>query len=309
VTSSSGQLPIGAAELDLEHTLNCGQAFRWRRADDGGFFGVVGWRVYRLARLDAATVEYRAWPPDPDAAAALARYLRLEVDLPALQADLRARDRRVGAAIDAFPGLRVLRQPALETLLTFVCSPASNITRITRSIDLLARRYGEPIAGPDGQAHHAFPTLERLAATAPGELMATTGLGFRGRYLRALAQALLDRPPAFAEDLERLDYETARRELMALPAIGPKIADCVCLFGLGHDAAVPVDTHVWQLARELFPERIGTRTLTPATYDGVRAAYRASYGDRAGWAQQYLYHGRRVARVLPMPSDVRLSDA
>src|SRR5437763_6304623 len=44
----------------------------------------------------------------------------------------------------------------------------------------------------------------------------------------------------------RLDYEAARRELMALPAIGPKIADCVCLFGLGHDAAVPVDTHVWQ---------------------------------------------------------------
>ena len=69
------------------------------------------------------------------------------------------------------------------------------------------------------------------------------------------------------------------------------------------------DQRVWQLARELFPAQIGTRTLTPGTYDGVRAAYRACYGDWAGWAQQYLYHGRRVARVLPMPSDVRLTDA
>jgi N-glycosylase/DNA lyase len=203
----------------------------------------------------------------------------------------------------------VLRQPALETLLTFVCSPASNITRITRSIDALARLYGEPIARVDGSTQHGFPSLERLAATTPGELMRTTGLGFRGRYLRAIAQALLAGPAGWVEGLAERDYEAARRELMTLPAIGPKIADCVCLFGLGHDAAVPVDTHVWQLARELFPGQIATRTLTPSTYDGVRAAYRACYGDRAGWAQQYLYHGRRVARVLPMPSDVRLSDA
>jgi hypothetical protein len=72
---------------------------------------------------------------------------------------------------------------------------------------------------------------------------------------------------------------------------------------------VPVDTHVWQLGRELFPDAVPTRTLTPATYDLVRAAYLERYGRWAGWAQQYLYHGRRVARMLPMPSSVRLRDA
>jgi N-glycosylase/DNA lyase len=309
VTSSSGQLAVAAAELDLEHTLNCGQAFRWRRSADGAWTGPIGDQLFRLRRPDAAAIAYQAWPASADAGARLARYLRLEVDLPAVQADLGRRDRPVGAAIDAFPGLRVLRQPPLETLLTFVCSPASNITRITRSIDTLARHYGQPIAELDGQTHHRFPDLARLAATADGELMRTAGLGFRGRYLRAIARELLDRPPDWLDTLTTAEYEPARRALMTLPAIGPKIADCVCLFGLGHDAAVPVDTHVWQLARELFPAEVGTRSLTPATYDGVRAAYRARYGDWAGWAQQYLYHGRRVARVLPMPSDVRLTDA
>ena len=309
MTSSSGRLPVPAAELDLEHTLNCGQAFRWRRGRDRAWTGVIGDRVYRLGRADGASICYRAWPAGDGAGAALASYLRLEVDLPALQAELRRRDRPVGAAIETFPGLRVLRQPALETLLTFVCSPASNITRITRSIDALARLYGDPIGPVDGSSHHRFPTLERLAATAPGELMRTTGLGFRGRYLKAVAEALLARPRGWVDDLAVADYEAARRELMALPAIGPKIADCVCLFGLGHDAAVPVDTHVWRLARELFPAEIATRTLTPTTYDGVRAAYRARYGDWAGWAQQYLYHARRVLRDLPMPSEVSLARA
>jgi N-glycosylase/DNA lyase len=307
VTSSSGRLSVPAAELDLEHTLDCGQTFRWRRDAAGGWRGVVDRRVYRLTRLDPDTVGFEAWPGGDEAGQALAAYLRLDVDLPALQADLRGRDARLGAAIDAFPGLRVLRQPALETLLTFVCSPASNITRITRSIDALARLYGQPIATIEGVGYHRFPSLSRLAETAPGELASTTGLGFRGRGLRAVAAALLERSPDWVEGLAAVDYELARRELMALPSVGPKIADCACLFGLGHDAAVPVDTHVWQLARELFPDEIATRTLTPATYDGVRAAYLARCGDRAGWAQQYLYHGQRVARGRPMPSEVRLS--
>lgn len=302
-------LPCPEAALDLAHTLDCGQAFRWRRGERGAWIGVAGQRVYRVERLDAATIGCRAVPDDAAAAAALATYLRLDVDLGAVQGELRARDPRVGQAIDAFGGLRVLLQPALETLLTFVCSPASNIVRITRSVDLLARRYGERIATVDGVDYHAFPTPERLAATAPAELAGATGLGFRGGNLRRVAATLLDRPADWAAGLAALDYEAARIEMMRLPSIGPKIADCVALFGLGFDRAVPVDTHVWGLARELFGTRFATRTLTPATYDQVRAAYVDRYGDWAGWAQQYLYHGRRVARVLPMPSAVRLTHA
>jgi endonuclease III len=36
--------------------------------------------------------------------------------------------------------------------------------------------------------------------------------------------------------------------LLELPGVGPKVAACVCLFALDKHAAVPVDTHVWQLA-------------------------------------------------------------
>jgi N-glycosylase/DNA lyase len=291
-------LDCSPEELDLGHTLDCGQAFRWRRQADGAWIGVVGRSVLRIWR--DGPVRYQAWPEEPD----LAGYFRLDVELRRLPSD-----EALARAMAVFPGLRVLGQPPLGTLLTFVCSPASNIVRITRSVDLLARTYGRPIGAVDGRGYHAFPAPGELAATPPGELMARTGLGFRGRYLRGVAGELLGRPPGWVEGLAATEVGAARAALQTLPSVGPKIADCVCLFGLRHDGAVPVDTHVWGLARELFPERVPTRTLTPATYDLVVEAFRERYGPWAGWAQQYLYHARRVGRDLPMPSRVSLARA
>ena len=282
------------AHLDLAHTLDCGQAFRWRRQGEG-WVGVVGPRVFRLT-----TGGWQCWPEDdPDAETALHAYLRLGVDLAALQTELEALDPGIGSAFAAFPGLRVLAQPPRETLLTFICTPANNVVRITRSIDRLAQLYGEPLVEIDGEPHSAFPSAARLAATEPGELMRTCGLGFRGENLRQVAAELDVRSGEWPTELIHGPCRDARVELMTLRGIGPKVADCVCLFGLRHDEAVPVDTHVWALARELFSVEL-------RTYEQVMSAYLARYGRWAGWAQQYLFHARRVSRDLPMPSEIEL---
>jgi N-glycosylase/DNA lyase len=39
-----------------------------------------------------------------------------------------------------------------------------------------------------------------------------------------------------------------QQQLMELPGVGRKVADCVALFSLDQTAAVPVDTHVWNIA-------------------------------------------------------------
>jgi N-glycosylase/DNA lyase len=278
-----------SADLDLTHTLDCGQTFRWRRQSDGTWLGVVGRSVVRASLVDA-TIRAEATP-----AIDLDRYFRTDFNLGVLPPEL----------VAGFPGLRVLAQPAEETLLTFVCSPASNITRITRSVDLLSRLYGDPIA--DGL--YAFPHADLLATLEPGDLARRTGLGFRARYLVAVSAELVERGRGWLPALASAPYEDARAELQTLPFVGPKIADCACLFGLGFDEAVPVDTHVWGIARDLFPDEVPTRTLTPGTYQSVLDAYRRRFGGAAGWAQQYLYHARRVGRALPMPSTVSLVGA
>ena len=41
-----------------------------------------------------------------------------------------------------------------------------------------------------------------------------------------------------------MEYGRAKEELIKLPGIGGKVADCICLFALHHMDAFPVDTHI-----------------------------------------------------------------
>jgi N-glycosylase/DNA lyase len=293
-----GTLPLGSRDLDLAATLDCGQAFRWRLGDDGWWRGVIGDRAVRIRRVGEAC-EYQVYPRQ-GADSLLRSYLRLDVDLPALVDDLAARCSQIQPALHAHPGIRILAQPPEETLLSFLCSPANSVLRISRSIEQLCARHGEPIARLDGAEYQTFPSTARLADLPDAEYRAV-GLGWRGLGIRAVAERLLLYPPDWLLMLRDAPYAEARAALVEFPFVGPKIADCVCLFGLLKDEAVPVDTHVWALARDLFSDEPGwaqiTKSLTAKTYDRVVALYQARYGPYAGWAQQYLYHWRRSGRT------------
>ena len=162
----------------------------------------------------------------------------------------------------------------------------------------MSRRYGRFIASAGGRDLYTFPTAAALAAAPVAELAAGCGLGWRGANLQRVAADLTAMPDRWPEQLRALPYLEAKRELMHLRGVGAKIADCVCLFSLDKDEAVPVDTHIWAVAKEIFGLEIPTRTLTPATYERIAALFVARYGSFAGWAQEYLYLQRRASRHL-----------
>ncbi|XP_019392551.1 PREDICTED: N-glycosylase/DNA lyase, partial [Crocodylus porosus] len=114
------------------------------------------------------------------------------------------------------------------------------------------------------------------------------GFGYRARFVSGAAQAVLR--DLGAEGLERLrsvPYAEAQRVLCSLPGVGAKVADCVCLMALDKPEAVPVDTHVWQVARQRYGLELGTaaRSLTPRVYRETGDFFRRLWGPRAGWAQ------------------------
>ncbi len=85
-------------------------------------------------------------------------------------------------------------------------------------------------------------------------------------------------------------YRTAHEALLKLQGVGPKVADCVCLMGLGWGEAVPVDTHVWQIAQRDYKFGKGKHgSLTKATYDAVANHFRQLWGKEAGWAHSVLF--------------------
>ncbi|BET67100.1 hypothetical protein ASA1KI_20180 [Opitutales bacterium ASA1] len=215
----------------------------------------------------------------------LRHHLAEDVDWRALADRLPWRtDAHLARCIDAFPGLRILRQPLSETLLCFLCSATKQIVQIKRMADAMAARLG--VAPSPGI--HLLPTWDRLARVPEEELRAC-GLGFRARWIAQTA-AFLAKRPRWVDETAALPYAEAKARLVGLPGVGEKIADCALLFGAAKLEAFPVD--VWLL--RAMSRRYGLEGWTPAH---IAHFGRVHFGPLAGLAQQYLFawerrHGR-----------------
>ena len=291
-------VPLDGEPLSLEQTLACGQAFRWKRIADGVWEGVAGGRVWRLCE-DGAALDVRVVPTMPAAAARafLRDYFALGLPARCIQREIARSHPAAAAAVSQFGGLRILRQRPLETILTFTIATATNVPRVTRSIAAICQHFGAPIAVVDGVEYHDFPALEAVLAAPLDELFGACNLAYRARSIQAVARAIQDRPATWLDGVSGLSYPDAHRALDDLPFLGPKVSDCICLFGLGRSEAVPVDVHVWAIAHELFGEDIPTHTLTPKTYQRIGDRFREVFGPWAGWAQQYLFCARRAIPI------------
>lgn len=292
VESETVEIDLRGQPLDLAATLGSGQTFRWH-PDGDAWQGVAGHRVWRL-RVDGAVLVSQVRPPAPDSRRFIEGYLSLDVDWLAVGQCVAAAHPAAAAAVSRFPGLRVIRQDPEETLLSFCAATASNVPRITRNVRLLSELLGRPIAVANGTPYYDFPRPCAIAG-APRELLAAgCNLAYRAGHLQRVAAVVLGRGRTWLTRLCALPYRDAHAELDSLAHIGPKLADCVCLIGLGHWEAVPVDTHVWAISRDLFGDAIRTRTLTPSTYRAIAGRWREVFGGLAGVAQQWLFHARRV---------------
>lgn len=181
-------------------------------------------------------------------------------------------------AVERLPGLRVLNQPAWETLLTFILSANNNVTRIRRLVESLKSVFG---------TEDDFPTPERLSQISEEQLRAI-GCGYRAPYLIQTAAMVRDGFPL--ESLKDEGYESAHKRLLELPGVGDKVADCVQLFGMGQSEAFPVDVWVERLMKKWFaPDARNKREM--------RAAAHEMFGENAGIVQQYLFHCARLGLI------------
>lgn len=87
--------------------------------------------------------------------------------------------------------------------------------------------------------------------------------------------------------LQELDYKSAHAQLVQLTGIGPKVADCICLMSLNHLEAIPVDTHVYQIAAQHYMPKLDPKlkSVSSRMYEEIGNHFRQVYGPLAGWAQ------------------------
>lgn len=277
---------MGGGRLDIALCASSGQAFRWRQQENGAWVGSDGPTWYRVFQLDDETLGVETNGERED----FRHYFRLDWDAIEIEREILEQGPELEPYMDALRGLRLLRPySAVEAFYGFLCTPNNNLTRIT-AMNRYLSTLAPMVTHLDGVAVHSFPGTEMIADLEDSSLR-EAGFGYRAATIPAVAQQVRERGgDAYIIGLRRVKYEVARADLMTIKGIGPKLADCICLFALNHTEAVPVDTHIWQAATRLFFPQWRNESLTPARYDAIGDALRDKFGKRAGWAQQYLFY-------------------
>ncbi len=192
----------------------------------------------------------------------------------------------LSSAADFSKGIRILRQNNEETLFSFLISQNNFIARIRKTINSLCSSLGEKkfFYCSDGVIeYHSFP-LSNVLKEQSIEFYSSIGAGYRGEYIYSVANALTS---GFSlSEAGKLSTKDLKNRLKELKGVGPKVADCVALFGFYRTDSFPVDTWLFKVYKEDFR---GSET----NRDKINKYFTEKFGKNAGVFQQYLFYYKR----------------
>ncbi|XP_011642197.1 N-glycosylase/DNA lyase isoform X2 [Pogonomyrmex barbatus] len=264
-----GSIPCLRTELNLALTLHGGQSFRWTNYDTGyrGIFDGCIWTLSQDETHLSYTEHYKEWART---------------------------DTHFQECLDENIVVRILKQDIVENLFSFICSSNNNISRISSMVEKLCSLFGRKICLIEDKEYYDFPTIETLKEKNVENILKREKFGYRAAYIVNTAERLSELGGKDwllrLQKENNISYQVAREQLMTLPGIGPKVADCICLMSLGYLDAIPVDTHIFQIAQANYlPHLKKQKTVTPKIHTEVSNHLRKLWGPLAGWAQAIVF--------------------
>lgn len=272
----------GALDFDPKHIFECGQCFRWKAEDDGSYTGVAKGRVINVSR-EGNTVYLKNTNLE-DFNTIWKSYFDLETDYAKIKNELKNMDEYLEKATKFGWGIRILRQDPWEMLISFIISSNNRIPMIQKAISNLSREYGTYIGKFNGVEYYDFPTPEQLSKASIADIRACS-TGFRDKYIKATTERVISEN----EDVynyENLGTEDCRKKLMEFNGVGPKVCDCIALFGMQKYDTFPVDVWVKRVMQEFYVE-------DDMSLPKIRKYAIDKFEDLSGFAQQYLFYYAR----------------
>ena len=205
------------------------------------------------------------------------RYFDFDTDYVAYNDKIRkSSDKFLKDALKDSFGMRILRQDLWEVFISYVISQNNNIPKIKKSIQILCERYSDGIH---------FPKPEVLAFVPETELMDGTALGYRADYIIGISKAVME-GRLDIEAISQLPYEQAYEKLLEIKGIGPKVANCIMLYGFHFMESYPIDTWMKKIINEDYKDYSKNDYLEYIN---------SSYGGFQGSVQQLqFYHTRKT---------------
>ena len=275
-------MKITADDFDLKNTLDSGQFFGFNPLSGSMFEMNVGEYAFRIRQTK--NVLYLQGVEGEEVRKKLGEFFDLSRDLSGLYALLNA-DQKLKPLL-RLRGLRILKQDPWEAIASFIISSNNNIKRI--------QHLWKQLADSIGKKKGVFPSCDEVSRSSPNFLR-KLGLGYRAEYLHETARQIAENP-SLLESAGKLSYPEAREIFMKFPGIGPKVADCILLFGYQFFESFPVDVWIEKIMRDLYFRD----SDIPSGQLGDEA--RKKWGKWAGYVQQYLFHGSRKG-ILTIKKD------
>ncbi|MCR5785201.1 MAG: 8-oxoguanine DNA glycosylase [Eubacterium sp.] len=252
--------------LNLKQIAESGQCFRFKEIEENKYSTVAFGRYLEVTQKGD---EFTFSCDEDEYEKIWASYFDTKTDYAAIEKlILSSNDDHLKEAFKEGYGIRILRQDLWEMIVTFIISQNNNIKRITNSVEAICQKAGRKTDCKRG-----------CILPEPGDIREgffmdkTLGLGYRDSYLEEIYSYAVNNP-GWTDSLKGMDYETAMETLVERKGIGKKVANCICLFGLHHVEAFPIDTHVKQLLEKYYPKGFDFER-----YEGI-----------AGIIQQYLFY-------------------
>lgn len=276
-------------DFNLDHIFDCGQCFRWKKEKDGSYTGTALGKIVNLNFEYDEGSDYTGslilnGINESEFDNTWKNYLDLDRDYSKIKYELAAKDTVIKEAITKGRGIRILQQDLWETIASFIISQNNNIPRIKGCIEKLCNLFGEEaeneiselhIDGSDASFSELkacnIPTPEKLAELTVDDL-SEVRLGYRARYLIDSANQVLEK-----------GMPQTYEELCALTGVGPKVANCILLFGLGDMRSFPIDVWVKRVMNRMYGiEENKTKEMKKFAAE--------TFGNLGGIAQQYLFY-------------------
>ncbi len=231
----------------------------------------------------------------------------LNDDLPKLYDFLRS-DPKLETTIEFCKGLRLFKaHNVFESVICSITSAHNSIKQWNKAIRLIKEKWGEEFDFPEGR-FYSFPGPEVLAeapesefdeAGCSPELLKTRAswkdlrscrVGYRSKYIIKTSNMVQNEIDL--SDIGKMDYESAFETVLKFPGVGPKVADCILLYGYSFGKAFPVDIWISRIVSRLYFESKKITNPEMRTF-GIE-----KFGEYAGYTQLYLFHYARKSGLM-----------
>lgn len=272
--------------FNLQHIFECGQCFRWNIQDDGSYIGVIQDAVIKVKKDNNKIIFNGVM--NADIKEVVEKYFDLNTNYEKIKSELSKIDEFMKQSTEFGEGIRILKQDLWECIISFIISANNNIPRIKKIIDRISENYGNKMLF-EGIEYYSFPTPEQLSKASVEDLR-KLGLGFRDKRVYETTRKIVTKEV----DLEKIkslnDTKKIKEELLKLDGVGPKVADCIILFGLHRFDVFPIDVWVRRVMNDLYIHNENEEKVNKKMLNDLA---KTKFNDMSGIAQQYLFYWKR----------------